>query len=159
MYRFLSSIPVWWLAIVLLISALEPAPAQMIPGTVGAPAVEEEPVAPPPSPNDVRELMRLLSDQSMIEWLRTQSENPEGVDKRAPSASLTEEFANRVEQTRMRIGELVVSWQNLPFAPQFLIDAWQSEVSSDDTLRSLTYVLIFLAMAAGLNGSIASIRK
>ncbi|MEX3009495.1 mechanosensitive ion channel family protein [Hoeflea sp. TYP-13] len=145
-------LPVHWIAAILLIVTLgsHPSKAQVLPGTIGAPQAEEETTTPPPSPNDVRELMRLLSDQSMVEWLRTQSENPEALGTLEPALSLTEEFANRVAHTRTRIGALVVSWRNLSIAPQFLINAWQSELSADDTLRSMTYVLIFLVVGGGL---------
>ena len=150
MSRHRLSVAVLWFALLLLVAFQGPAQAQMVPGTVGTQAAEAEAPVPPPSPNDVKELMRLLSDRSMIEWLRTQSEDNGAPGAAQPSISLTQEFANRVEGTRKRIGELIVSWRNLSIAPSVLIDAWQAEMSSDDTLRSLTYVLIFLVVGGGL---------
>ena len=56
-------IPLFFLLIGLF--AVEGAKTQLMPGAT--PAMEAETETRPPSPNDVRELMRLLSDPSMVE--------------------------------------------------------------------------------------------
>ncbi|MDA4844324.1 mechanosensitive ion channel domain-containing protein [Hoeflea poritis] len=125
--------------------------AQVMPGALPQPAAEEETVTPPPSPNDVRELMRLLSDQSMIEWLRAQSqETAESAGETDASESFRREFAERVTQIRQRLADLAVSWRNLPAAPAFLAESWRAQMTADQTLRSITYVLIFLVVGGGL---------
>lgn len=128
-----------------------PASAQVMPGALPQPAAEEETVTPPPSPNDIRELMRLLSDQSMIEWLRAQSQETAetGGDVDA-SESFRREFAERVTHIRQRLADLAVSWRNLPAAPAFLAETWRTQMTADQTLRSITYVLIFLVVGGGL---------
>ena len=127
------------------------ASAQVMPGALPQPAAEEETAAPPPSPNDIRELMRLLSDQSMIEWLRAQSQETAetGGDVDA-SESFRREFAERVTHIRQRLADLAVSWRNLPAAPAFLAETWRTQMTADQTLRSITYVLIFLVVGGGL---------
>lgn len=116
-----------------------------------APAVLDE--SPPPSPNDIRELLRLLSDQSVIDWLKSESasssaDGSDGVI--AASVGFQQEFSHRVDLTRARLSELAVSWQNLPATPSFVAATWQSQMSVDQTLRSITYVLIFLVVGSGL---------
>ncbi|MCR9135049.1 MAG: mechanosensitive ion channel [Alphaproteobacteria bacterium] len=124
--------------------------AQMIPG---APAPQAEPEAEPtpPSPNDIRELMRLLADPSVVVWLRSQGEQMlDGESGFDDSESFQEELAERVERTRLRLTSLAISWRNLPAAPAFLSEAWQEQVTSDQTLRSIIYVVIFLVIGSGL---------
>jgi len=116
-----------------------------------APAVLAE--SPPPSPNDIRELLRLLSDQSVIDWLKSEStsSSADTLDgTSAASVGFQQEFSHRVDLTRARLSELAVSWQNLPATPSFVAAAWQSQMSVDQTLRSITYVLIFLVVGSGL---------
>ncbi len=137
--------------ILAIFAAPDPSAAQMIPGT--APA-QTEVTAPtePPSPNDIRELMRLLADPSMVEWLRTQSlqQDLTGEAAHERSESFQQELAERADRTRLRLRDLAVSWRNMPAAPAFLSAAWQEQVSGDQTLRSIIYVVIFLAIGGGL---------
>ena len=126
------------------------ASAQTMPGMIGGTTTQETAETPPPSPNDVRELMRLLSDPGMVEWLRAQSEAGEGMPGSRPGTSLREDFAARASDIRARLGALAVSWRNLPSAPAFLTDVWRSSITADQTLRSITYVLIFLVVGGGL---------
>lgn len=126
------------------------ASAQTMPGMIGGTTSQETAETPPPSPNDVRELMRLLSDPGMVEWLRAQSEAGEGTPGSRPGTSLREDFAARASDIRARLGALAVSWRNLPAAPAFLTDVWRSSITADQTLRSITYVLIFLVVGGGL---------
>ncbi len=137
----------------LLACPVDQAAAQMPSGVLTpAPQAQETPT-PAPSPNDIRELMRLLSDQSMIEWLKTQGQDQGALDadgsfEQAPG--LQQEFANRVERIRTRLQNLVISWRNVATAPQYLADSWRDQMSAGETLRSITYVLIFLVIGGGL---------
>ncbi|WP_136656848.1 mechanosensitive ion channel family protein [Nitratireductor sp. XY-223] len=94
--------------------------------------------------------MRLLSDQSMIEWLRAQSRETAETGGPEASESFRREFAERVTHMRQRLVDLAVSWRNLPMAPAFLADTWRAQMTADQTLRSITYVLIFLVVGGGL---------
>lgn len=127
------------------------ASAQIIPGSA---ATQSEPAAeiPAPSPNDIRELMRLLADPGVVEWLQSQSQQQGlmGEGGAGQSESFQAELAERADRTRLRLANLGVSWRNLPAAPNFLSEAWQEQVSSDQTLRSIIYVVIFLVIGSGL---------
>ncbi len=122
--------------------------AQFVSGTQ-APAENEE-VTAPPSPNDIRELMRLLSDPSMVGWLQQQSQAADDDDSARTVESFQQEFARRVGMMQSRLADLAISWRNLPAAPGYLSEVWQQQMSADQTLRTLTYVLIFLVVGGGL---------
>tara|TARA_R110002126_G_scaffold291724_1_gene455910 strand:+ start:16995 stop:18017 length:1023 start_codon:yes stop_codon:yes gene_type:complete len=141
------------LAVFAFLSGLNPAEAQSTTQmlTPDSPDVSVE--SKPPSPNDVRELLRLLSDQSVIDWLKSESAATAatGSDETgATTIGLQQEFSHRVDQIRARLSDLAVSWRNLPATPSFLAEAWQAQMSVDQTLRSITYVLIFLVVGSGL---------
>lgn len=137
-------------ALTVLFAGMAAAQAQIVPGAP-APQAESEAETPPPSPNDIRELMRLLADPSVVVWLRSQSEQ-QGLDGTSAerNESFQEELAERVDRTRLRLASLAISWLNLPAAPSFLSEAWQEQVSSDQTLRSIIYVVVFLVIGSGL---------
>lgn len=140
------------MAFMVLWAGLSVAQAQIVPGAPPQQAeTEAEAETPPPSPNDIRELMRLLADPSVVVWLRSQSEQ-QGLDGTSAerNESFQEELAERVDRTRLRLTSLAVSWRNLPAAPSFLREAWQEQVSSDQTLRSIIYVVVFLVIGSGL---------
>ena len=127
----------------------QPVHAQFVPGAT--PAAEAETEARPPSPNEVRELMRLLSDPSMVEWLRTGSEEADldGIPGAESAENFQQEAARRINRMRQRLADFAVSWRNLPSAPAFLAEARQGQMSSDQSLRTITYVLIFLVVGGG----------
>ena len=105
-----------------------------------------------PSPNDQKELYRLLSDPRMIEWLRKsainapENENATGID----TDSFRQQFGEKIERTRARVLELVSAWKYLPVAPETIVALWQSHIGDGETLRSITYTIIFLFVGAGL---------
>ncbi|MEM9106109.1 MAG: hypothetical protein AAGC96_10675 [Pseudomonadota bacterium] len=141
---------VWCLVTLLLAMSVDFPSAQIVPGTLPTQESPSEATTPPPSPNDVRELMRLLSEPAMVEWLRQQSEETDAGAPAETALSLSQEFAVRVSNTRVRVSQLILSWQNLSSAPAALAEAWRSEMSAGDSLRTITYVLIFLVIGGGL---------
>ena len=60
------------LVVLMSLALANPGLAQFMPG--GSQPTETQAEPGPPSPNDVRELMRLLSDPSMVEWLRARGQ-------------------------------------------------------------------------------------
>lgn len=149
--QYLSIFRMLLVAFTVLFAGMGAAQAQMIPGAA-APQVEPEAETPPPSPNDIRELMRILADPGVVVWLRSQSEQQglDGTSGAGRNESFQEELAERVDRTRLRLTSLAISWRNLPAAPSFLSEAWQERVSSDQTLRSIIYVVVFLVIGSGL---------
>ena len=105
-----------------------------------------------PSPNDKKELYRLLSDPRMIEWLRksaispSENENAAGID----TDSFRQQFGENLARIRVRVQELISAWQYLPVAPETIIALWQSQIDDGETLRSITYTIVFLFVGAGL---------
>ena len=109
-------------------------------------------VAEAPSPNDQKELYRLLSDPRMIEWLRKsaigtpENKNAGGID----TDTFRQQLGENLARTRMRVLELVSAWKYLPVAPETIVVLWQSHIGGSETLRSITYTIIFLFVGAGL---------
>lgn len=106
-----------------------------------------------PSPNDVKELIRLLEDQRIKNWLEREAnnltaDNPETTALRREG--LRKQLASFLDRTRERGKLLQGAWQNLPNAPTYLAQEWQNNLSGSATVRSLTYVLIFLFIGSGL---------
>ncbi len=106
-----------------------------------------------PSPNDLRELMRLLGDQNIIAWLRENAENfgkTDGIDTDADDDSLRDQLRAGLNQIQARIQALSAAWNGLPAVPQTVAEHWNAGMTPDETLRGITYVLIFLFVGAGL---------
>jgi len=114
-----------------------------------APVVEVE----APSPNDVKELIRLLEDQRIRKWLEKGADSLSGDESAQPEAAgeggraQLSAFLNR---TRDRGRLLQGAWLNLSDAPTHLAREWEQNLTGGETVRSLTYVLIFLFIGGGL---------
>ena len=134
------------LAIALILSI--PAQAQVMPGA--PPTVETDSEPADPSPNDIRELMRLLSDPAMVGWLQEQGRAADADAAAGAAESVQQEFARRVGVIQNRLAALAVSWSNLPAVPGRLAEVWRKQMSADQSLRTITYVLIFLVVGSGL---------
>lgn len=113
-----------------------------------APAAAET-TAPPPAAADIQELLRLLGDPSVVEWLKeAAAEQPVAAgDERG---SLRAAVEHRLAAARQRMAELATAWSNFPLMPEVLAEAWRSQLSRGDALRSLTYVIIFVFVGGGL---------
>lgn len=121
------------------------AAAQSLPLPSGS---EEVPAATEPSPNDVQELLRILGDPRVVEWLKQQLANsPPAAEEEG--LSLRTEISDRLAAARTRMAELAAAWSNFPFVPQVLAQAWRTELSQDQALRSLIYVIVFLFVGGG----------
>lgn len=106
-----------------------------------------------PSPNDLRELMRLLGDQNIIGWLRENAENfgkTDGTSTDADDVSFRDQLRTGLNGIQARIQALSAAWNVLPAVPQTVAEHWNAGMTPDETLRGITYVLIFLFVGAGL---------
>ena len=122
-----------------------PATAQLIPSSGGS----DEVVVPAPSPNDVKEFLRLLGDPSVQNWLKD-SVSEDGVVETGPTLTLREEIDARLSRIAERAQLLVLAWNIVPRMPMVMSEVWDSELSSSQKVRSLTYVLTFLLIGLGL---------
>ncbi len=105
-----------------------------------------------PSPNDLKELSRLLSDPAILEWLQ---KSAAGISEiKNVSGNTSNSLRNQLEKStlaiRERMGEIEKAARMLPQAPMTISQIWQSRIDSSQTLRTLTFIIIFLFIAAGL---------
>ena len=135
------------LLIALMLSApLSTANAQVNP----APTATAQPVeVSDPSPNDVREFRRLLADPSMQKWLLDESKEAEVGEEAEEGPGFREVLAFVADRIRGRLANLRQATMNIDQAPGIITQSWQERVSGTDTLRMVTYVLIFLFVGAG----------
>ena len=121
---------------------------------VPQPVFSQETVAPveieDPSPNDLRELMRLLADQRVQNWLSESVEAGEIEATEAKGAPFRDRLVVGLNKVRTRMSALGEAWVLLPETPKMLIDRWQEEMTLHRKVRSLTFLVIFLFVGAGL---------
>lgn len=108
----------------------------------------EKPVAAP-SENDLHEFTRLLSDDRIQQWLRAQVNETE-TTAAAEAPGLRMQFDALVLRTSDRIGTLVRTWNGLGKAPEMVQERWREQVTDTRRVQSLTFILIFLFLGAGL---------
>ena len=122
----------------------------VLPQSVAAQEEVIEETIEDPSPNDLRELMRLLSDQRVQNWLKQSAEGEELMEAGTENIGLRDQLVVGLDRVRSRIFALGQAWVHLPMAPQMLQKRWRGEMSHDRKVRSLTYVVIFLFVGTGL---------
>ena len=122
-----------------------PAHAQFVPNVTA----DEADVVSAPSPNDVKEFLRLLADPSIQSWLAN-SVTEAGDVNTGPVLSPREQADAWATRIRARLQSVVQAWSVVPQLPSALQDVWNTELSHAQKVRSLTYILIFLLIGAGL---------
>ena len=121
---------------------------QLAQRAAAAPAAPETTVAPPAAA-DAQELLRILGDPRVVEWLK-EAAAASTADAGEDGASLRAAVEHRLAAARQRMADLATAWSNFPLVPEVLADAWRSQLSRGDALRSLTYVIIFVFVGGGL---------
>lgn len=102
-----------------------------------------------PSTNDIHEFTRLLADERVQEWLRQQAQDAETTaTEEAPG--VRDQLDAVILRTQGRIAALVRTWEGLGRAPELVQGRWREQVTDDRRVQSLTFVLIFLFLGAGL---------
>ena len=129
----------WMLALICGLSLILPPPAA---------AQTQTPVAAPSS-NDLHEFTRLLADERIQEWLRQQAQDVDASPQTA-APTLRDQLDAVVLRTQGRIQSLVQTWEGLGTAPELVQGRWQEQVANDRRVQTLTFVLIFLFLGAGL---------
>ncbi len=107
----------------------------------------------PPSPNDVKELIRLLDDKRIKNWLEKGAQNSEEselTDSSAIGDGLKAQLSAALDRTRQRARLLQGAWQHISDVPAHLAREWGKAIKPGGTVRSMTYVLIFLFIGGGL---------
>ncbi len=125
-----------------------------IAATTQVSTVSSAPAAPveiaPPSPNDIKEFMRLLSDEQMRNWLQQSALETGQQVHDVGGISLREQITKGMMKVRTRLRELGEAWVLLPHVPDLLEDRWEKEMKLHRKVRSLTFLVIFLFVGAGL---------
>ena len=103
----------------------------------------------PPSANDIHEFSRLLADERVQEWLRQQAGDAETTAV-AEAPGLRDQLDAVLFRTQARIAALVRTWEGLGQAPGLVQSRWREQITDDRRVQSLTFVLIFLFLGAGL---------
>ena len=147
----LRSLPVAIAALLaLLLLGSVPATAQSLNFFPKKPAAAAP--AGPPAPGDVQDLLRLLGDPRVVNWLK---ENAAAAPKAAPQSQnpammAHDELMHFLNRTKARAVELDHAGEALPSASMVLRDAWRREMPEGETLRTITYVVIFLFVGGGI---------
>ena len=102
-----------------------------------------------PSANDLHEFTRLLADDRIQEWIRLQADVAD-TNIAAETPGMRDQLDALVLRTKDRIGALVRTWEGLGQAPELVQGRWREQVTDDRRVQSLTFVLIFLFLGAGL---------
>ncbi len=113
-----------------------------------ASAQTETPV-PAPSANDLHEFTRLLADERIQDWIGQQASEVEA-NSQTVAPSVRAQFDALVLRTSARIAALGRAWEGMGQAPELLQTRWAEQVTDTRRVQSLTFVLIFLFLGAGL---------
>jgi small-conductance mechanosensitive channel len=110
------------------------------------------PQAEPPAPDDVQDLIRLLGDPRIVEWLKDNAAAaPPALPRNDnPAMMARDQVMHFLDRTKARAVELDHAGEALPSASMVLRDAWRREMPDGETLRSITYVVIFLFVGGGI---------
>lgn len=115
----------------------------------GAVSAQTDSTIVPPSTNDIHEFTRLLADERVQEWLLQQAESTEAIAT-VNAPGVRDQLNALVLHTQGRIAALVRTWEGLGQAPELMQGRWREQVTDDRRVQSLTFVLIFLFLGAGL---------
>jgi small-conductance mechanosensitive channel len=129
-----------------------PAAAQSLGLFQKKPAASAE-QAGPPAPGDVEDLLRLLGDPRIVEWLkRNAATAPQATPRQSdnPAVMARDQLMRFLGRTKARAVELDHAGEALPSASMVLRDAWRQEMPEGETLRTITCVVIFLFVGGGI---------
>ena len=114
--------------------------------TMAAVEVNQQ-VYDPDANRQIAEFKRLLSDPNIQQWL-LQSSVTEASENDAEG--LKDNFSLLLTQIRVRKEYLFAAWEQIAEAPELIVENWQLQMSATESLRAVTYMLIFLFVGAGL---------
>ena len=138
-----------WLATLLLILFFVPAAYAQLP--LAPPIAQPQQQPAPPDAGDVDELLRLLGDQRINHWLREQLQDQRADTESMQSGAPLRELVNRrLQSVRARVSDVADATVALPGLPTELRSRWVSGMTSDTTLRSVIYLIIFIFIGCGL---------
>ncbi|WP_299473118.1 mechanosensitive ion channel family protein [uncultured Roseibium sp.] len=141
MIRFLTA-----LFLFLCVQSIAPASAQML--LPGAGASETEAPAAEPSPNDIKELARLLADPAIVNWLQQRADGlNDGATQNQTFREAVQQGLNEIENRVQLVG---ASLALLPDAPAIISQTWQEGLAPRQQLNFVVLLIIFIFVGAGL---------
>lgn len=130
-----------------LLQAATPLSAQMMLPGAGSGETVEAPAEP--SPNDIKELARLLADPTVVNWLQQRAA---GLGEDGAPANLT--FRESVElglvQIQVRVQEVGAALALVPSLPAIVSSTWQQGLTPREQLNFVVLLIIFVFVGVGL---------
>lgn len=104
-----------------------------------------------PSPNDLKELLRLLSDNSIRNWLLEKSQDLELNDgsQTIKNEDFTHHLNRVLDKGQARLSVLGDMWNEIVLVPEMIKFAWDAQVNNTQSLRLLIYIVTFLFIGIG----------
>ncbi|RDI57244.1 mechanosensitive ion channel family protein [Microvirga subterranea] len=106
--------------------------------------------APAPPPPQVQELLKLLDDPSVREWMERQRQRSEAVAEASEQVTASEQLSTRVQETRARLAALVAAVPRMPEEFRRAAGLLSQELRSRPILDVVLLVLGFLVLGAGM---------
>ncbi len=135
------------LSLLVFLQAAAPDSAQMMLPGAGSSETVETPAEP--SPNDIKELARLLADPTVINWLQQRAA---GLGDDGAPANLT--FRESVElgliQIQARVQEVGTALALVPSLPTIVSSTWQQGLTPREQLNFVVLLIIFVFVGVGL---------
>ncbi|MEL7524854.1 MAG: mechanosensitive ion channel domain-containing protein [Pseudomonadota bacterium] len=130
-----------------LLQAATPLSAQMMLPGAGSTETVEAPAEP--SPNDIKELARLLADPTVVNWLQQRAA---GLGEDGAPVNLT--FRESVElglvQIQARVQEVGAALALVPDLPVIVSSTWQQGLTPREQLNFVVLLIIFVFVGVGL---------
>lgn len=131
-----------WLSLITLCLAASALPAQSSSEAVGTTGS---------NPDTIQQFRRLLADPQVQQWLQLAP-----TDTPATTSITTEQFSPRenlvelVDHIRSRVTEIHHALVTAPDAPELIAAGWRSQISDAESVRLITFIVIFLFIGAAV---------
>lgn len=103
-----------------------------------------------PSPNDIKELSRLLTDPTIIAWLQSRAQDVPVVDDDEQQRRLQAMVRANVAVVADRLHDVGAALATLPQTPGVVTATWETELQPNERVALLNLLLIFLLTGIGL---------
>lgn len=102
-----------------------------------------------PSPNDIKELARLLGDPTVVNWLEQRAAGLVG-DEATAGLTFQQTVERGVERIEARVEQVGAALLILPQTPTVVAETWRQELTPRERLNLVVLLIIFVFIGAGL---------
>lgn len=102
-----------------------------------------------PSPNDIKELARLLGDPTVVNWLEQRAAGLDG-DEATAGLTFQQSVERAVDRIEARVEQVGVALMILPQTPTVVAETWRGELTPRERLNLVVLLIIFVFIGAGL---------